>query len=776
MKHSIDFFRDEIRNGFYVPTQVKASWASDLDVLSEIDRICRKHDISYFADWGTFLGAVRHGGFVPWDDDMDICMLRDDYDRFRAVADAELPKEYVIHDFERQEDHWLFLSRVVKKNHICFEEKYLTDNYNFPWLSGIDIFIKDYLYSDPEKEKERCDEILKIIAIADAITEGSYSQSAIESRVHEISLKYNTSLPSCKDKRALSVALYALAEKQMARAPQDNAEKIGQIFPWILKGQSGEPKSYYKPPVYIPFEDTTIPVPSHYNELLSLRYSNYNEIRKVWDGHTYPTFEEQKKSFEKESGTSLPEFTFSQDMIKRISPNKEGSYKELCKECLDGLKSLYSKVVKSLSGDNCDLDAITQNLNEMQQLALDMGTLIESVKGENNPRVKNVVSVLEKLCEDIYNLHISKTAPASSGSDASSLSTTDTLGTISATLDTLSETLKCDILDIKEALFLPIGITEWYTMKNVYDSIIEDPGIDCIVMPLPLYSKDVYGRPTMSTEEIISSTNYDKYPDDLPLSHWQEYNIALHCPEQVYIQNPYDNENPLLTVPPAFYAQNIVKYADELVYMPIGATAEFDKKDIPDHKCMKYYVVAPGVVYADKVLVQSENIKKQYVDALTDFAGESTKDYWNSKIHADQKVYSSAYKSTTYAKLNDSSKKNILYCISLYEFTEHQEDIVDIVRSRLETLSGAKDKIDAKLCFYPENIETTDPALLKTITDARSAIMNEAQKRGIETIPLSKDVFKDIVTSFSAYYGSSSPLVQEFVSLGKPVMISNYNI
>ena len=104
--HSIDFFRDEVRNGFYIPTTIKQSWACSLDVLAEIDKICVKHDIQYFADWGTLLGAVRHGGFVPWDDDIDICMKRDDYIKFRAIADNELPSEYVIHDYERQKNHY----------------------------------------------------------------------------------------------------------------------------------------------------------------------------------------------------------------------------------------------------------------------------------------------------------------------------------------------------------------------------------------------------------------------------------------------------------------------------------------------------------------------------------------------------------------------------------------------------------------------------------------------------------------------------------------------
>ena len=83
MDFTVDFYRDEVRCGFYIPTAVKQAWAANLTVLSEIDRICEKYGIRYFADWGSILGAVRHGGYVPWDDDLDICMLRDDYTRFR---------------------------------------------------------------------------------------------------------------------------------------------------------------------------------------------------------------------------------------------------------------------------------------------------------------------------------------------------------------------------------------------------------------------------------------------------------------------------------------------------------------------------------------------------------------------------------------------------------------------------------------------------------------------------------------------------------------------
>ena len=98
MENTLEFLKDEIRSGFYIPTTLKQAWLGQLLVLEQIDRICEKYNISYFADWGTFLGAVRHGGFVPWDDDLDICMKRPDYDRFKEIALKELAEGDCRHD------------------------------------------------------------------------------------------------------------------------------------------------------------------------------------------------------------------------------------------------------------------------------------------------------------------------------------------------------------------------------------------------------------------------------------------------------------------------------------------------------------------------------------------------------------------------------------------------------------------------------------------------------------------------------------------------------
>ena len=402
MEHSICFFKDEVRNGFYIPTAIKQGWAAALDVLSVIDRICEESDIKYFADWGTFLGAVRHGGFVPWDDDLDICMLRDDYAKFRSIADSLLPEGYVIHDYERQQDHWLFLSRVVNNSKMCFDMDYLDKHNNFPWLAGVDIFVKDYLYIDDEKEKRRDKEIMNIIAVADGITNGTLSRQSVSAHVGEIRRRYHVSLPGLYREHDVAVALYKLAEKLMSEVKPQQAETVGQIFPWVLKygSSQAERKEFYESLIRLPFEDTTIPVPAAYNTVLASRYGNYNEIHKVWTGHEYPFFEGQKEEMEKLSGEAFPGFSFDDSMLKRKAADRSRSLKETSQECVKELGLLLEDAVNILHGGT--MDELTQIVSDAQQLAAEFGTLVEDVKGVDRKCAVNVTDALQAYCDALF--------------------------------------------------------------------------------------------------------------------------------------------------------------------------------------------------------------------------------------------------------------------------------------------------------------------------------------------------------------------------------------
>lgn len=99
--------------------------AVEIEILDEIVRICEKHSFRYYLTGGTLLGAVRHKGFIPWDDDLDIVMPREDYEMFCEVCKTELNKDYYLHNISSDEKYWLIHSKI-RKNNTVFDEKIIS--------------------------------------------------------------------------------------------------------------------------------------------------------------------------------------------------------------------------------------------------------------------------------------------------------------------------------------------------------------------------------------------------------------------------------------------------------------------------------------------------------------------------------------------------------------------------------------------------------------------------------------------------------------------------
>ena len=786
MDNSIDFLRDEVRNGFYIPTAIKQAWLATLDILSKIDSICKKHGIRYFADWGSFLGAVRHGGFIPWDDDLDICMLRDDYDKFRQVADAELPENFVIHDYERKENHWLFLARVVNNSKMCFDLEYLNEHNNFPWLAGVDIFIKDYLYEDEEEEKARCDEILNILAVADGIIDGEVNRDALTQKLRELSDKYNTKFPELssnkESERNVAVALYRLAEKQMARVKPEETQRVGQIFPWVIKYGSGagEQKKWYEKSIRLPFENTTIPVPACYNTVLTKRYGDYCTVKKNWDGHNYPFFEGQKKEMEEISGESFNGYKFDPRLLERDIPDKSNSLKTIAKECVSELERMLADVGKICAGSGFtaeSFDELTQHVGDIQQLAADLGTLTENVKGTDRECTVKLVSALQALCDALWEDYIEVKGKVESG--------TIEKNSFDKSIDALnkvSQSVKENILNRKEVLFLPIGIREWKALEGLYKKAKADPNADVYVIPLPLMKKNFFGEVSMTDEKIAEAAHMGEYPEELICTDFRNYDLSMHAPDVIYIQNPYDEVNPCLTVPTYFYASNVRKYADNVIYVPIAHTAEFSKQDGSDMYNMRHYVTAPGVIAADKVLVQSENIRSLYIDVLSSFAGQDTEDTWKKKIEVAEEYIEASTENTCEEDNTEVAikrKKKLLVCIGANELLESKErgvSLMDALDTKSEILEGSTENMDVSIALYPEDKEQWIKAqgvLAKEVFDT----MDDAVSKGFLKVALVEPKDADMIArEYDAYYGSPSPFVPAFSAVGKPVMIANFGI
>ena len=112
-----------------------------LKLLNEFDRICKKHDIKYQLFAGTLLGAIRHNGFIPWDDDIDVCMLRDEYEKFLEVYDDEITDEYFLQNYETDQSSLFHFSKFIKNNTILRTSMY--KNLNMNQGIFIDIFPMD---------------------------------------------------------------------------------------------------------------------------------------------------------------------------------------------------------------------------------------------------------------------------------------------------------------------------------------------------------------------------------------------------------------------------------------------------------------------------------------------------------------------------------------------------------------------------------------------------------------------------------------------------------
>ena len=778
---SMDFFRDEVRNGFFIPTAVKQAWAAQLQVLDVIETICRKHDITYFADWGTILGTVRHGGYVPWDDDMDICMKREDYTRFKEAAKTELPKDFRIHDYEHQEDHWLFLSRVANSVHINFEPEHMKQFHNFPYIAGIDIFVLDYLYKDEQQEKQRCEEVKHIIAVADSIIAGEIAQPVKEANLIQLEEKYHKTFNRKLDNRHMGIELYRLAEEQMARVPKEESDRMAQIFPWGLLGNRGQDREYYEKFVRLPFENTTMPVPADYHRILSGKYHDYFKIHKVWSGHDYPYFEGQRKNLQAVADFKLPEFTFDKAMLRQNTGKRDNqdTMQNIAAEALSNIEKLHNAFLAEISRKTAgaeQADSVAQLLDmlaQCQSVAIDLGNFIEQMKGEENLSAKACVAALEEYCEKIFNVYNNLSlALGREKEDFQKL-----CAALNRAFVQMKQTVESEIIYKKLVAFLPDNPKRWKEMQALYDYYRQQENTEVCVIPLPLFAKNLYGEIVAGQDEYDKNDKRGEYPADLNIIAWHTVQMQSYEFAAIVIQNPYDAENPYLTVPPAYYAKQLQQYTDCLIYMMPQGVNDFTENDITDIYGLKYSLTVPGAMYADKILIESGAMKELFVNHLTAFAGKDTRAVWNEKIETigaftgtedlKENREDGAQADRT-GQMQTEQKKTLLYCIGENEFFENTAAALDKVKDRLDVITQYPDSLKAAVCLYPYDIAMWDIVSEQEKENIVQVLKEYQKNKNIEL--LSEDTID--IDRMTAYYGSPSPLICRFVEQHKPAMVS----
>lgn len=292
------FFQGEYRSDFYVCEMMKHAWAAKLELLEIITNICKKHHIQYFACGGTLLGAVRHQGFIPWDDDIDIGLKRPDYNRLVQILPQELPYGIFLAGIYGTDhssgflkcDQSVVVTNASQWNLADFYKKF----HGFPYRQiGIDIYPYDYIPRDAELSNIQKYLIRKIIVLV-RDWKALQEKHLLEERISEIEQLCNVSL-TWND--TLQWQLLHLSDTICSLYTEADGDEIANYPTWSSSPREHMmKKEWYDTIVEIPFENTTISVPQNYHEVLSTCFEDYKTPTKGTSLHNYPFYASQEKS------------------------------------------------------------------------------------------------------------------------------------------------------------------------------------------------------------------------------------------------------------------------------------------------------------------------------------------------------------------------------------------------------------------------------------------------------------------------------------------------
>lgn len=269
------FFQEELRSGFLVTTERKKLWAVQLDLLKQFDAFCKEYHVTYFAQGGTLLGAARHKGYIPWDDDIDLMMLWDDYQVLLKEGPHYFTGNYFLQNYLTEKEGEPQLSKLRRSDTTGCTQWEL-DCVTPPYNKGIFIDIFPF-FNVPDDEEERLCQVEEISYYwklykgyeVDREKQLNHGISKLEKKYDEYEKLYLTQFPRLSFAEIRTRYVEACAKKQ---------ERTSTVAP--LSFRSNEAKTrwrreWFDEIVYLPFEDMLLPCPKQYCDMLECQYGDW---------------------------------------------------------------------------------------------------------------------------------------------------------------------------------------------------------------------------------------------------------------------------------------------------------------------------------------------------------------------------------------------------------------------------------------------------------------------------------------------------------------------
>lgn len=434
------------------------------------------------------------------------------------------------------------------------------------------------------------------------------------------------------------------------------------------------------------------------------------------------------------------------------------------------LGQAHDEIKKAIEKRNSS--AALSLLADCQDGAIALGELIERAEGEGFV----TISLLESYCEQVYRLYeeLEKGQPVVAGKAAKSLR---------QMLFKIESSVRNDIRVRREAVFLPYKASMWDSLESIWKAADEDPDCDAYVVPIPYYDKN----PDGSFREL----HYEggEYPKDVPVVWYEDYDFEKRRPDMIFIHNPYDDCNIVTSVHPFFYSDNLKKFTDKLVYVPYFILGEIDPEDKQALKGIEKFCLVPGVVHADQIVVQSEDMRQAYINVLTEFmSGQGrSREYWEKKILGlgspkVDKVLSTKKEELqipedwmqVIRKPDGSLKRIIFYNTTVTALLQHNERYLEKMRDVFRVFYRNRDEV--ALLWRPHPLfEATIESMRVELGEEYRRIVAEFRGAGWGIYDDSADMDRAVCLS-DGYYGDFSSVVWLYQKTGKPVMIQDVEI